>query len=411
VGHRANYAIKEHGVTNLYYSHWGAKTVPADVFWGPPACEAFIRRAKPEKQWMDEADAEGGIALDKDSRRGMFFGEGELLGAPGIGDVYLRLARKVWSEFGWELLQGDEQGDLAEFCGIPRADVELPDLRPTPFPLSKIGENYAKGFSGALIAHYTDEGLTDRVLDFTLSGILLNGPAFLPYLRRLLTLDDVRAKTARGPTPEEELARTAHLRKLQAMRAIALASRAAQPQSIWQKLKRGFGAPDPATVLLSKAYVPPARPYNETIRSFAILDETRHKLAVHEWPSGRNERWISSAWPGWQVKRLERGVAGYFEGTGRAVPSDFGVTSTEEELAAEPVSFDEAVTEIERYLFAAEQNKGKLQKMTREMKEIHNAPGAVFAPGFSDAVPPVALSAEERRSVWLRALAAVKGSR
>ena len=43
MGHRATYAIRESGTIELFYSHWGALSVPVDIFWGPEEAEAFIR--------------------------------------------------------------------------------------------------------------------------------------------------------------------------------------------------------------------------------------------------------------------------------------------------------------------------------------------------------------------------------
>src|SRR5579871_917775 len=103
MGHRANYAIVEAGSVALYYSHWGAKTVPADVFWGPSSTESFIRANSPSDEWMDSTWAEGGIALDKNRRRALFFGDGELLDSPEMWSLFLSLAGRVWQGEGWTL--------------------------------------------------------------------------------------------------------------------------------------------------------------------------------------------------------------------------------------------------------------------------------------------------------------------
>lgn len=164
MGHRANYAIVEAGSLALFYSHWGAKTVPADVFWGPSSTESFIRANSLSDEWVDSTWAEGGIAVDKNRRRALFFGDGELLDSPERWSLFLSLAGRVWEREGWTLEAGRNQGDMAEFCGWLRSTVEPPDPVPNAFPLAKLGENYARGFVCALIGHGTF-GLEDRVLD------------------------------------------------------------------------------------------------------------------------------------------------------------------------------------------------------------------------------------------------------
>ena len=195
MGHRANYAIVEAGSVALYHSHWGAKTVAADCFWGPSSTESFIRSNSPSDEWMDSTWAEGGIALDKDRRRALFFSEGELLDSPEMWSLFLSLAGRVWEGEGWTLEAGRNQGDMAEFCGRLRSTVEPPDPVPSAFPLTKPGDNYARGFVCALIGHRTSIGFEDRVLDFDLSNTLLNGSALLPRLSELPTLEQVRARS------------------------------------------------------------------------------------------------------------------------------------------------------------------------------------------------------------------------
>ncbi len=68
MGDRANYAIRENGQVELFYSHWGATTIAEDIFWGPPKTEAFIRGSTPADEWLDDVWAQGGIAFDKDRR-------------------------------------------------------------------------------------------------------------------------------------------------------------------------------------------------------------------------------------------------------------------------------------------------------------------------------------------------------
>lgn len=388
MGHRANYAVKDAGSLRLFFSHWGAKTVPADVFWGPAAAEAFILRNSPCDEWLDESDAEGAIAMDRQSRRAMFFGDGDLLGHPEIDETYTKLARRVWSGHGWELIRATGLGDVVEFCGLPRPLVEMPRTKLLPFPLAKIGENWAKGRVAALIAHITPAGLTDRVLDFILSGVLLNGPACLPYIAKLPTFEELRALPPPPPAPPFP-----------------------QPLTFWGRVKKrlfpepfvssGDADVDRLRAAGMAAWVPPPLPYSQALTSFAILDETRREMAIYEPWSTDYVAGVRAAWPEWRVTPLADGAAGYFRRTGRPMPLDIRAGPVEsEEPPPAALGAEKCLEEIERYLFSADDQKKTLTRLAREMKKAHASPHTIFAPGLTDAVPEGVLSVAERRRIW-----------
>lgn len=68
MGARANYVLIEGGAISIYYSHWGAQSVPAVVIDGPEATIAYIRELGPDAGLMDDIWAEGGIPLDRSER-------------------------------------------------------------------------------------------------------------------------------------------------------------------------------------------------------------------------------------------------------------------------------------------------------------------------------------------------------
>jgi hypothetical protein len=379
MGHRANYAIVEAGSVALYYSHWGAKTVPADVFWGPSSTESFIRANPLSDELMDSTWAEGGIALDKNRRRALFFGDGELLDSPEMWSLFLSLAGRVWEREGWTLEAGRNQGDMAEFCGRLRSTVEPADPVPNAFPLDRLGENYARGFVCALIGHTTSIGLEDRVLDFDLSKTLLNGLALLPRLSDLPTLDQVRARSHEWRP---------------------------RKKTIFQRLKARFidGAPPdlPSGAIWdkrAKGYTLPPSPYGQSISSFALQDETTMSLEVFDAYAMADMKWIREAWPGWAVGPLIGGIEGYFHRTGRTVPQDLTPAPLETEEA--PVrSRAECLAKIERHVFSSDKQKEHLLKVAQDFKARSKEPGTVFAPGFFEEVPKLALMEEERRRIW-----------
>lgn len=54
MGDRASYAIRENGKIELFYGHWGANALLADIFWSPAFREASIRRQESADAWLDD---------------------------------------------------------------------------------------------------------------------------------------------------------------------------------------------------------------------------------------------------------------------------------------------------------------------------------------------------------------------
>ena len=128
MGDRANYAIVHRGTFKVFYAHWGGPTVPRELAAGPLACERFIRaqRREPGRRLLEFAFMEGGIALDKDTRRALAFG------GPGVvnyrPEVQARLLERVgprWSAAGWSLTWARRYAyDFVAFLGLDGARIE-----------------------------------------------------------------------------------------------------------------------------------------------------------------------------------------------------------------------------------------------------------------------------------------------
>jgi hypothetical protein len=128
MGHRANLIVVENGTYDLYYTHWGAVTLPGDLFWGPDHAVRFIRMQAPvdESGWLDDIWAEGGAVVDRDRRVLLLYGgEGLLYDAP-YRHVYMDLLARVWAP--WEVRWAYEGiADLADHVGYPREKVLADD--------------------------------------------------------------------------------------------------------------------------------------------------------------------------------------------------------------------------------------------------------------------------------------------
>ena len=191
MGHRATYAIRQNGNVELFYSHWGALTVPEDIFWGPEETESFIRANEPCDEWLDDVWGEGGIGLDKDEKIISWFG-GEQLGYPPYRDVLVQLMSALWGERGWTVRAVDNMPDIAEALGVDRAVATAEPLDPWPVDLEDLGSRWEEDqeYFAALVIRRED-GVSQLVLDCGSSPFAAAGPQILDHLGRLPSLGSV----------------------------------------------------------------------------------------------------------------------------------------------------------------------------------------------------------------------------
>lgn len=161
MGQRANIIVIQDGKHGLYYCHWCAASLAADLFWGPEPAVAFARNqldasslgseipmrrpdissrsaGKPwepgAEGWLDDQWAEGGAIIDLDDRVLVLFGGENILWDVPLRRLYLALLRHTW--VGWEV-RWAHLGilDLANYVGLPRRLVMSgaePDVLPLP---------------------------------------------------------------------------------------------------------------------------------------------------------------------------------------------------------------------------------------------------------------------------------------
>lgn len=104
MGQRANLILKHAGHRELYYAHWRANTLDSDLFWGPDAALAFIRRQRSIEEgaeWLSEGWAEGAAVVDLDERVLLWFGGEDTCYDVPLRRVHLGLMQELWP--GWEI--------------------------------------------------------------------------------------------------------------------------------------------------------------------------------------------------------------------------------------------------------------------------------------------------------------------
>src|SRR5579864_232621 len=101
MGHRASYVVIEQGTTSIYYSHWGAKSIPSTVLAGPTRTLAFMRSLTPGDHLLNNIWCEGGLLVDADQGHMLFWGGEAVKYCPHVRRVFLPGLARLWA--GWTI--------------------------------------------------------------------------------------------------------------------------------------------------------------------------------------------------------------------------------------------------------------------------------------------------------------------
>ncbi|MWA05652.1 hypothetical protein F8568_035905 [Actinomadura sp. LD22] len=164
MGARANFVLIDAGGMRLHYSHWGADRVCSVLAAGPAAAVRFIseqhRCDDPERDWLNDAWAEGGAVVDRTARRLLFYGDQLMLDLP-CKRAFLALLEPMWP--GWTVRWAyDGIGDLAAAAGLDRSAVRSPDEEERHLPEEAVTGDYETYLFGVvhLLTVRTPEGCT-----------------------------------------------------------------------------------------------------------------------------------------------------------------------------------------------------------------------------------------------------------
>jgi hypothetical protein len=211
MGHRCNYVYRHDGTRELFYSHWGALTVPRDFFWGLDAARDFLAQHDgcEEDGWLDDVFGEGGAALDLDERTLTIYG-GEIYGA--ARDLLVDLMRAVWARDDFTVRDADSFIDIATAVGLPARMVEAEHL---PWPAIDVTKDDDVGRDKG---HFDTLVVVDGVLRFcayhSAKRVLELGASRVGELDRLPDLAEAKHLWATKAPPEWETERYTLARRI-----------------------------------------------------------------------------------------------------------------------------------------------------------------------------------------------------
>ena len=200
MGHRCNYVVRERGALTLYYSHWGALTVPRDLFWGLAAARAFLAGHDPcgDEDWLDDVWGEGGAALDVDSQTVTIYG-GEIYGP--ARDLLFELMGAVWARDNFRVRDASSFIDIALAVGLPASAVEASHLPSAPIDVADPGQTGREdGYTQTLIVVDGEPRFARPMV----TSVLELGAARAGELQQLPDLAEAKALWEQHAPPEWE---------------------------------------------------------------------------------------------------------------------------------------------------------------------------------------------------------------
>jgi hypothetical protein len=105
MGHRCNVVVKRAGAVEVYYSHWGALSLLADLLKGPSAVADWLKDCKRDEQLIDSVFSEGIALTDVDNQLLRLRGGVTIRHVLPVRLAYLDMLRASWP--GWRVEWAD----------------------------------------------------------------------------------------------------------------------------------------------------------------------------------------------------------------------------------------------------------------------------------------------------------------
>lgn len=182
MGSRANHVIVGDDGFELFYSHGGAVTMPADLARGPAWIEE-VRRLRPVEDWLDDVWCEGAAVIDPATRTLLHFTwhhDGTADRARSLAEI-----RRAWS--GWDVrwaYGGIE--DVVDYVGVDRRTVRTE--REEVESLHGPHEDFPQDASCVVTVRGADGVLRGYAVHHAFGEPLWAGPRLLHLVERLTPL-------------------------------------------------------------------------------------------------------------------------------------------------------------------------------------------------------------------------------
>jgi hypothetical protein len=182
MGHRANFVIVKDNQFDIYYSHWGAITIPKDIFYGPQITINYIQSLKLVDALLDDIWCEGAVLVDMNQKLLLFWG-GYDYHYPALRKYFIPLLQINWS--GWGIRWADEGNvDIARYLQIDLSLVQtdLDDYHWTSYR-GDLEENSSHHSESIITVKYNDKLTHDYGFDNYLTELFSLGSDLITLLQ------------------------------------------------------------------------------------------------------------------------------------------------------------------------------------------------------------------------------------
>ena len=183
MGHRANYILITNRTIQMYYSHWGAKSIPEKLLSGPERTAAYLRALTPIENLSDPEWIwlEGGILLDSDQHMLIFWGGEIVKYYPSARRIFLPIVHAHWS--GWTVRRAIYGiADFARYLGLDLSEVlagEFQEGFDTPATFEELLHTDAEFNATVVTVKHIDGRVADYIFQYLPGYILSAGPSLL----------------------------------------------------------------------------------------------------------------------------------------------------------------------------------------------------------------------------------------
>lgn len=187
MGQRANYIIKAGDKRTIYYNHWRANCIAADLYLGPKRFMEFVKRCTIEDEILSEPWLEGCVIIDPIQKE-LFFWSFEFSRDTSVVDYYLEQLGKKWENWTLRILK-NRMYDAAKVLAID--DVSEEELQPVNKPLKEdIIADKVEEWSNTLVIIRQDSSLfVTKTGNLTVANILSYGQDVLALMQEKPTYD------------------------------------------------------------------------------------------------------------------------------------------------------------------------------------------------------------------------------
>ncbi len=171
MGHRANLILVENKEPKIYYSHRAAQNTPEILAQGLAFCDNYFKQFNEDGWLMDNAFAEGGILIDKDNKRVLIFGGGDISYTPALQRLYAKYMSKTWQDW---IVEWSDSGNVgfAEYLGLMEDRILADGTQPDFFDRPEWSYTMEKDRNQDEVITIIDKGIIkDYKQDWGLDGI------------------------------------------------------------------------------------------------------------------------------------------------------------------------------------------------------------------------------------------------